>query len=540
MSRRAYSTPLLVSMLALVACPGDDSPIDTEGTTGTTADDTTGLVPTTIDPDSTTTDDPDTTTGGPVCDPACGANQCCVGGACFGAPAPSCAGGCGTFEVCACPEGSDPCNCVGECSQCGTAAGGNDPCLDMPCPDGSVCVTDSPIAPTYGWCAQTGCGTDDCACPLPVGNATATPACGAFTGDEGNGSCFLDCSSGSCPGDMVCRSLAGESVCVWPGEGFQSDCCFAHATSGCDDMQCQDTVCAVDPFCCAKEWDGICVGQVPDLCPGLCPEPPPVPEPGYGNCGLPAGECAAVEQCISDGAMPTWAVCSQSGCANAADCTSIAPATGTAPVACADPSGMGGPNTCYLDCSAGQDCPDGMSCIADSWCAWPQGPVVFADDFETNDFSAGWTLQNVDGLTPDPNVGVVNQAWITFEVYEAGSYEAVSTSWYAPAGMSNDWLISPQIMLGDNTRLYWVSGSIDAMYPDNLEVRISTATNSVADLLVDPPVFMATPEVATPTFRFVDLAPLGYMNQPVYIAFRNYTFDGTLLTVDDVAVVDLP
>ncbi|MCX4246031.1 choice-of-anchor J domain-containing protein [Paraliomyxa miuraensis] len=527
----------------MTACPDDAPPIDTEASSTGNDESTTGVGPTTTPPTSTTIDPDsssgDPTTGGPMCEPECAPGECCQGGFCFDAPQPSCNPGCEDTEVCQCPEGSDPCSCIAECVSCGTPAADYVSCLDMPCPDGEACILDDPMDPTFGVCAPQGCGEDACACPLPPGG-TALNACADFTGDDGGGSCYLDCSDGTCPDGMICRTLSGNSACVWPGEGLESDCCFSNGTPGCDDMACQDTVCAADPFCCSTEWDQICADQVPDACPGLCPEPP---EPGYGNCGLANIDCAMVETCIDDGMMmmdPTWAVCTQGGCTDAGDCGSLVPPTGDAPVACADPSGMGGPNTCYLDCSGGQTCPDGMSCIASSWCAWPQGLTTFSDDFQTGDLSAGWTLNNVDGLAPDPNVDFVNDAWVVADVFAAGEFEAISTSWYAPAGMSDDWLISPQIMLGANTRLYWTSQTIDPGFPDTLEVRISIAGTMIADFEANPPLLVADPELDVPVNHFVDLAPAGYMNQPVHIAFRNLTFDGFLLTVDDVVVVDLP
>jgi hypothetical protein len=550
MARTTYTTPLLVGMLALTACPGDDVPADTEGTsTGEATDDLTSVGPTTapptttVDPDSTsttTTTDPDTSSsGGEVCEPVCEAGECCVGGFCFDQPEPTCEGGCGDFETCACPEGSDPCDCVGECTVCGTD-GTYDSCIDAMCPAGSVCVVDDPDAPTFAFCAEQGCGTDDCACPLPAGDATAAPGCGVFAGDDGTGSCFLDCSANdaTCPTDMVCRTVEGESACVWPGDDIISSCCTNNpGTTGCDDATCEATVCAADSYCCDTEWDQICADAVPDLCPGLCPLPP---SPGYGNCGLTTVECAMVETCLDDGMpSPAWAVCSQGGCAIPADCESIEPATGDALVTCADPGGAGA-NMCYLDCSGGETCPDGMACTNDSLCAWTQGPVVFADDFETGDLSMGWTLNDVDGLTPDAMVNFVTEAWVVSDIIDGVNNQAVSTSWYAPAGMSDDWLISPQIMLGANTRLYWVSSTANAGFPDSLEVRISTATTAIMDFEANPALLIADPEQDVPVFHFVDLAPAGYMNQQVYIAFRNLTFDGVLLTVDDVAVVDLP
>lgn len=549
MHRLTYTTPLLLSMLVLAACPGDDVPADTEASTGDTTDATTAPTTTPLPTTSTTdpsTTDPDSSGEPPVCDPACAADECCLGNSCFSQPEPVCAGGCGDFEACQCPEGSDPCDCVGECTACGVdSPGSNASCLDMDCPAGSVCVQDDPAKPTLAFCAEQGCGTDDCACPLPGGDATATPGCGTFDGDDGGGSCFLDCSAdgATCPDAMICRTVGDESACVWPGEGLLSSCCTSNpGTTGCDDQACEDAVCGADPYCCETEYDQICADSVPELCPGLCPDPPPPVEPGYGNCGLANVACAQVETCLDDGMMPpAWAVCSQPDCAIVADCGSTPPDTGDAVVACDDPTGMGGPNTCYLDCSGGATCPDGFTCINDSWCAWPQGATTFADDFQTGDFSAGWTTVDVDGLTPDMNVDFVTEAWVPFEIFAAGEFVATATSWYVPAGASDDWLISPQINLGPNTRLYWESSSVNPGFPDSLEVRISTATPMIPDFEANMPLLVADPEGGPDeVFHFVDLAPAGYMNQPVYLAFRSTGFDGVLITVDNVAVVDLP
>jgi hypothetical protein len=76
--------------------------------------------------------------------------------------------------------------------------------------------------------------------------------------------------------------------------------------------------------------------------------------------------CTAEEQCItigSDGA------CMEEGCTDVSDCAP-APPTGNAPVVCqniiGDPA-----NDCWLDCGAGQTCPDGMECFLGLACAWP-------------------------------------------------------------------------------------------------------------------------------------------------------------------------
>jgi len=638
MNRRTYTTPLLIGMLALAGCP-DDVPADTEGTStgdttgNTTVEPTTTPMTTTIDPDSTTTVDPDSTSVGEVCEPACGAGECCVGGFCFDEPAPSCAAACGTFEQCLCPEGSDPCDCEASCVVCGVEDGTYDPCIDVMCPAGSFCVVDDPDEPTFGWCAQQGCGEDDCACPLPAdAAATALPTCGGFAGDEGNGSCFLDCSADSavCPEGMLCRTLEGESACVWPGEGIVSDCCIANGATGCDNDMCEMTVCDADAYCCDTEWDDICVGEAQQLCEGLCPienaqpqygdcinvgdcdlgltcvsdtegtfgwcgtldcaddtecQPPPAtgdapaacidvngmgfiacaldcsmgqtcPDgmtcfsdfvcvwaeavPAYGDCLNDPGSCSLSEDvCIDDGApMPGAGACSESGCMDATECP-VAPATGDAVVSCGD---LGDGNTCYLDCSMGETCPDGMGCTdlgTAMACLWPIEVVLLEEDFEGGALPMGWTVIDVDGHTPDMNVSFVDDAWVVADEFEPGmNFGAYSTSWYAPAGQSDDWLITPQITLGSSTEVDWEGWAPDQNFPDGYELRISTGMPTVVDFMANPALFTIADEGDPFTEHTVDLAAAGYMNQDVYLAWRNNSNDEFILVIDNVRVAD--
>ena len=136
-------------------------------------------------------------------------------------------------------------------------------------------------------------------------------------------------------------------------------------------------------------------------------------------------------------------------------------------------------------------------------------------------------------------VDFVDAAWVVNDIV-TGFNAAMSTSYYMPPGMSDDWMISPAIMLGSNTWLFWASASANADFPDNLEVLVST-TGNMPDDFTDAPVFAATPESAAGfVAHSVNLAAAGYADVEVYIAFRNATDDGTLLVVDNVSVVDLP
>jgi hypothetical protein len=96
-------------------------------------------------------------------------------------------------------------------------------------------------------------------------------------------------------------------------------------------------------------------------------EPPP-PGDGYGDCANfdPMVACLPDEECIGDGSGN--AVCLEQGCADAGDCA--LPSTGNSVPTCLDVTGDG-ITDCYLDCSMGEACPDGMICIFDFVCIWP-------------------------------------------------------------------------------------------------------------------------------------------------------------------------
>ncbi|MDZ4754152.1 MAG: thrombospondin type 3 repeat-containing protein [Phycisphaerae bacterium] len=64
--------------------------------------------------------------------------------------------------------------------------------------------------------------------------------------------------------DGICASEAG-NLCELCGGGG-SNCCFANGGTGCDDAGCQATVCAIDDFCCAVNWDDLCVSLAEANC----------------------------------------------------------------------------------------------------------------------------------------------------------------------------------------------------------------------------------------------------------------------------------
>ena len=78
---------------------------------------------------------------------------------------------------------------------------------------------------------------------------------------------------------------------------------------------------------------------------------------------------------------------------------------------------------------------------------------IFQENFDgSGPGFASWTTIDVDGLTPNAAVAFITTGWNRIEKLgangnfggPAGDFAAMSTSYYNPPGISNDWLISPQ------------------------------------------------------------------------------------------------
>jgi hypothetical protein len=110
----------------------------------------------------------------------------------------------------------------------------------------------------------------------------------------------------------------------------------------------------------------------------------------------------------------------------------------------------------------------------------------------------------------------------------------VSPSWYVNAGQSDDWLITPQISLGNNSCLSWTARSQDPFFNEAYEVRISVTNNDTTAFLADSALVIVNSESGDNNIRTVNLS--GYAGQDVYIAFRQTSDDKFVLVLDDVKV----
>ncbi len=174
-------------------------------------------------------------------------------------------------------------------------------------------------------------------------------------------------------------------------------------------------------------------------------------------------------------------------------------------------------------------------------------------DFESG-IPADFTLRDYDQNDPSASMKKlgfsVGTPWIQVATNKAATeHAACSTSWYAQAGTSDDWMITPAITLsGSNPILTWRAMAADSKHADGYAVYISeTAGKEKADFNVAAPLFSVAKEEADWTEHTISLAQ--YKGKTVTIAFVNNSTDCSRLLVDDVTIeeshklniaVDLP
>lgn len=164
---------------------------------------------------------------------------------------------------------------------------------------------------------------------------------------------------------------------------------------------------------------------------------------------------------------------------------------------------------------------------------------IFSAGFENNNGTplSSFTTVNNDGLTVPvfaPIQDFNTEAWIQF--YDGYDNKiAFSTSYYDPAGQSDDWLITPaiDIPISGQPTLYWKAKSYDLDYLEDYEVRISTTDNELQSF--DEVLLTVTGEQPFEyNSRSLDLS--AYAGETIYLAFVNVTNDGVYLALDDLYI----
>lgn len=157
--------------------------------------------------------------------------------------------------------------------------------------------------------------------------------------------------------------------------------------------------------------------------------------------------------------------------------------------------------------------------------------VLFQENFD-NGLPFGAVLINNDNLIPESQLINFNEAWITRPDFNNINFVAASTSWYAPPGQADDWLIFPKFSIGNNTVFSWQARALDANFPDGYEVLISTTGTQISDFSITA--FAVAEENTSWTRRSFNLNDFGLANQDIYIAIRNHSIDRFILFIDDI------
>ena len=129
------------------------------------------------------------------------------------------------------------------------------------------------------------------------------PSSQSYAGTGGMGACCTNYPSGDCDvtTSMDCQNIEGDGFfegetcepnpCEAPPDST-GDCCMDTVegdTTGCNDSECEATVCAQDGFCCLVDWDSICISEAESLCGNLCsggPSGPIAVVPTMGQWGM--------------------------------------------------------------------------------------------------------------------------------------------------------------------------------------------------------------------------------------------------------------
>ena len=93
------------------------------------------------------------------------------------------------------------------------------------------------------------------------------------------------------------RPAGGQGpIAGWCGESGL--CCFGDSGfPGCNDAECCEAVCLVDPFCCIGLWDQFCISKALAICPGCvppCGDGPCQPGQNCETCPEDCGDCASM------------------------------------------------------------------------------------------------------------------------------------------------------------------------------------------------------------------------------------------------------
>ncbi|MDB4533984.1 choice-of-anchor J domain-containing protein [Vicingaceae bacterium] len=160
---------------------------------------------------------------------------------------------------------------------------------------------------------------------------------------------------------------------------------------------------------------------------------------------------------------------------------------------------------------------------------------IFSEDFDAG-MPGTFTVTDVDGQPVHANVSAFTDAWVGTTV--DGGLCAGSTSWYDPAGQSDDWMATPAITLpttGNGIVLEFDAVAPDAAYADALEIYVSTTGATPADF-TSAALYNSAPAGEAAAWAPKSISLSAFNGQTIYIGFRNNSTDKFVLGVDNIVV----
>lgn len=164
-------------------------------------------------------------------------------------------------------------------------------------------------------------------------------------------------------------------------------------------------------------------------------------------------------------------------------------------------------------------------------------PVSFNFEFEEG-IPPGIEFYDIDGNIPSADIESYgftgDQPWVWHYVESEDNHVMASTSWYEPAGKSNDWMVLPPLNVEDaDLVLAWRAKSNHKSLRDGYSVYISEKGNTPQDFDTSNPVFRTEAEDNNWVTHQVSLNE--YEGKTIWIAFVNDSEDCAVLWIDGIA-----
>ena len=232
------------------------------------------------------------------------------------------------------------------------------------------CVEVKPEASCYSPCGQGKSSLEDSSCletaggTATDGDATTTSGSGSTVGTSGADGTTLALDTQSTTADVTTSTTT-----TGTGEGSSS------GSSTSTSATTEDTGIECGGMWGSTNWGG-CLTE-------------------YGVVDA-ANLCGAGTMCVLTDSDPVTHTACTLECQDSCDCPAP-PETGTATVACGNIDDDE-TNKCYLDCSGGNQCPDGMECVEDQFCAIPSEPAPMYGMC-----TAGCAFPGICAMTPNGN-----------------------------------------------------------------------------------------------------------------------------------------